>query len=247
MCTRANHRSVPDSLHALIGSVAAFASAFVMLVMAVITIPFRLVRPRPTKHGNPASIDHVEVQVHLGNRERVSAIEHNCRAALERAARTWAPFSLPLDRVEVLSSAPPLGKVDIYEQWVHAASGAIPMAGSLVVVSIGTALEARDLTPDEIAGALAGQIERLVIDRYKRDHPLEQPTTPVAHEPRWQPVVVQGSAMAFDAARESDPPLDNVTEFNSVRALLADIKKSQPLVPAGPSQNGVHTEPNPAS
>ncbi len=169
MCTRANHRSVPDSLHALIGSVAAFASAFVMLVMAVITIPFRLVRPRPTKHGNPASIDHVEVQVHLGNRERVSAIEHNCRAALERAARTWAPFPLPLDRVEVLSSAPPLGKVDIYEQWVHAASGAIPMAGSLVVVSIGTALEARDLTPDEIAGALAGQIERLVIDRYKRE------------------------------------------------------------------------------
>ncbi len=246
MCTRANHRSVPDSLHALIGSVAAFASAFVMLVMAVITIPFRLVRPRPTKHGNPASIDHVEVQVHLGNRERVGAIEHNCRAALERAARTWAPFPLPLDRVEVLSSAPPLGKVDIYEQWVHAASGAIPMAGSLVVVSIGTALEARDLTPDEIAGALAGQIERLVIDRYKREHPQEQPTTANTHEPRWQPVVVQGSAMAFDAGRESNPPPDNVTEFNSVRALLADIKKSQPLVPAGPSQNGIHSDPNPA-
>ena len=247
MCTRANHRSVPDSLHALIGSVAAFASAFVMLVMAVITIPFRLVRPRPTKHGNPASIDHVEVQVHLGNRERVSAIEHNCRAALERAARTWAPFPLPLDRVEVLSSAPPLGKMDIYEQWVHAASGAIPMAGSLVVVSIGTALEARDLTPDEIAGALAGQIERLVIDRYKREHPQEQQTTANTHEPRWQPVVVQGSAMAFDAGRESNPPPDNVTEFNSVRALLADIKKSQPLVPAGPSQNGSHTEPKRAS
>ena len=246
MCTRANRRSVPDSLHALIGSVAAFASAFVMLVMAVITVPLRLVRPRPTKHGKPASIDHVEVQVHLGNRERVGAIEHTCHAALKRAARTWAPFPLPLDRVEVLSSAPPLGKVDIYEQWVPAATGAIPMAGSLVVVSIGTALEARDLTPDEIAGALAGQIERLVIDRYKREHPQEQPTAPVAHEPRWQPVVVQGSAMAFDAGRESDPPPDNVTEFNSVRALLADIKKSQPLVPAGPSQNGTHTEPNPA-
>ena len=92
MCTRANRRSVSDSLHALIGSVAAFASAFVMLVMAVITVPLRLVWPRPTKHGNPASIDHVEVQVHLGNRERVGAIEHNCRAALRRAARTWAPF-----------------------------------------------------------------------------------------------------------------------------------------------------------
>jgi len=94
-------------------------------------------------------------------------------------------------------------------------------------------------------GLTPGQIERLVIDRYKREHPQEQQATPVAHEPRWQPVVVQGSAMAFDTGR--DPPPDNVTEFNSVRALLADIKKSQPLVPAGPSQNGVHTEPNPAS
>src|SRR6266542_118443 len=239
MCTRANRASVSDSAHALMASLFAFATAAAVLVVALATIPFRLVRSCPTKH--------VEVQVHLNDGHRVRAIERGCRDALKRAARTWAPFPLPLDRVEVLSSAPPLGKVDIYEQWVHAAAGAIPMVGSLVVVSIGTALEARDLTPDEIAGALAGQIERLVIDRYKREHPQDQPTTPVAHEPRWQPVVVQGSEMAFDAARESDPPLDNVTEFNSVRALLADIKKSQPLVPAGPSQNGVHSEPNPAS
>src|SRR5439155_2765713 len=83
-CTRANRRSVPDSLHALIGSVAAFTSAVVMLVMAMITVPLRLVRPSPTKHGKPASIDHVEVQVHLGNRERVGAIEHTCHAALKR-------------------------------------------------------------------------------------------------------------------------------------------------------------------
>jgi hypothetical protein len=246
MCTRANRRSVPESLHALVGIVVAFASALFVLVVAVVTFPVRLVRPRPTKHGNPASTEHVEVQVHLDNRERVGAIEHSCRAALKRAARTWAPYPLPLDRVEVLSSAPPLGKVDIYERWMAEPNDASPPAGSLVVVAIGTALEARELTPDEIAGALASQIERLVIDRYKREHPQEQPTPPSTREPQWQPVVVHGSAMVIDPARASNPPPDNVTELNSVRALLADIKKSQPLVPAGPSQNGVHREPEPA-
>jgi len=246
MCTRANRRSVPDSLHALVDTLLAFASALFALVMAMVTFPVRLVRPGPNKHGKPASTEHVEVQVHLGNRERVGAIEHSCRAALKRAARTWAPYPLPLDRVEVLSSAPPLGKVDIYERWMAASNDASPSAGALVVVAIGTALDARDLTPDEIAGALAGQIERLVIDRYKREHPQEQAAAPTTREPQWQPVVVQGSAMTLEPARESNPAPENITEFNSVRALLADIKKSQPLVPAGPSQNGIHREPEPA-
>jgi hypothetical protein len=75
MCTRANRGSVPDSLHALIGAVVALATAFVVLTTAVMTVPLRLVRQRPTKHGKPASIEHVEVQVHLGNRERVGAID----------------------------------------------------------------------------------------------------------------------------------------------------------------------------
>jgi hypothetical protein len=165
MCARANPTSVHDSLRSFVGSLVVFASALFMLVLAIVTVPVRLVRPRSAKHGKPASIRHVEVQVHLGNRERVNAIEHSCRAALKRAARTWAPFPLPLDRVEILSSAPALGKVDIYERWAPAPTGASPAASSLVVVAIGTAFEARDLSPDEIAGALAGQIERLVIDR----------------------------------------------------------------------------------
>ena len=246
MCTRANRGSVPDSLHALFVSLVAFASAILALVLALATAPVRLVRSRPAKHGKPAATDHVEVQVHLSDRKRVEEIERGCRTALKRAARTWAPFPLRLDRVEVLSSAPPLGKADIYERWVSVQPDAEAGAGSLVVISLGTAIEGRDLTPDEIAGALAGQIERLVIDRYKREHPHEQPTPLSTREPQWQPVVVHGSAMAIDPARESNPAPENVTELNSVRALLADIKKSQPLVPAGPSQNGTHTEPNPA-
>ena len=48
-----------------------------------------------------------------------------------------------LDRVEVLSSAPPLGKVDIYERWAGLPPGANLGVGSLVVVSLGTAAETR--------------------------------------------------------------------------------------------------------
>src|SRR6266498_3499010 len=164
MCTRANRASVSDSAHALIASLFAFATAAAVLVLALATMPARLVRSCPTKHGKPASTKHVEVQVHLSDGQRVRAIERGCRDALRRAARTWAPLPLPLDRVEVLSSAPPLGKVDIYERWAKVLPGACATAGSLVVVSLGTAAEAHELTPDEIAGALAGQIERLVID-----------------------------------------------------------------------------------
>src|SRR5438105_10217800 len=124
MCTRANRASVCDSAHALMASLFAFATAAAVLVVALATIPFRLVRSCPTKHGKPAPTKHVEVQVHLNDGHRVRAIERGCRDALKRAARTWAPFPLPLDRVEVLSSAPPLGKVDIYEQWASVSAGA---------------------------------------------------------------------------------------------------------------------------
>src|SRR6266487_2856136 len=118
MCTRANRASVPDSLHALFGSLVAFISSVLALGIALATAPIRMVRSRPTKHGKPFSTKHVEVQVHVSDSERVRAIKRSCRDALQRAARTWAPFPLPLDRVEVLSSAPPLGKVDIYERWI---------------------------------------------------------------------------------------------------------------------------------
>src|SRR5262249_37081111 len=91
--------------------------------------------------------------------------------ALRRAARTWAPYSLPLDRAEALSAAPPLGQGGIYEHWANVPYASAAVAGSLAVVSIGTAVDARDASPDEIAGALAVQIERLVIDRYQREHP----------------------------------------------------------------------------
>ena len=246
MCTRANRASVSDSAHALIASLFAFASAALILLLAVATIPWRLVRSCPTKHGKAASTSHVEVQVHLSDGQRIRAIERGCRDALRRAARTWAPFPLPLDRVEVLSSAPPLGKVDIYERWASVPPGASTSAGSLVVVSLGTAADAHELTPDEIAGALAGQIERLVIDRYQREHPKEVLAEVVAPtEPK--PVVREVPIVAGEALPEVSLYPDNLTDIKTVREHMEQLRKGLPLVPAGPSTNGTHPEPSPAS
>lgn len=246
MCTRANRASVSDSVQALVGSCVALASALVALIAALATAPYRAGSPHSTTHGKPASIRHVEVQVHLDDGKRVRAIKHSCRASLRRAARTWAPFPLPLDRVEVFASAPPTGKADIFDQWVDAPGKDEARTGALVVVSVGTAFDGRDLTADEIAGALAGQIERLVIDRYRREHPAAQ-HTPSASGPATRPVVMLPLTTLTEGATDPSALTDNITDFTSVRALLADIKKSQPLVPAGSSKNGVHTEPNPAS
>src|SRR5438067_832668 len=102
MCTRANRASVPDSVHALVGSVLGLLTAVAALTVAVVTVPLRLLQTRSTaftRYGQPASTSHVQVQVHLEDGERVRAIQRSCRSALKRAARTWAPFPLPVDRV----------------------------------------------------------------------------------------------------------------------------------------------------
>jgi hypothetical protein len=110
MCTRANRASVPDSFHALTAAALALASAIVALAVAAATIPLRTLRSQPPRRARVDSTTHIEIQVHLSDGERVRAIERSCRTGLKRAARTWAPFALPLDRVEVIPSAPPLGK-----------------------------------------------------------------------------------------------------------------------------------------
>src|ERR687883_261302 len=99
MCARANSASVPDSFHAVVGSILAVAGAVVALVVALATAPWRAAVLRPTK----------------------------------------------------------LGKADIFEQWVTTSGQVGPEAGTLVVVSIGTTLDGRDLSADEIGGALAAQ------------------------------------------------------------------------------------------
>jgi hypothetical protein len=134
------------------------------------------------------------------------------------------------------------GKADIFDQWFDGSSAEGNSAGALVVVSLGTSQDSHELSPDEIAGALVGQVERLVIDGYRREHP----SPPAAATGRGldshlaaMPVLV---ADGERSAETSSP--DNVTD---IRALLEGIKKSQPLAPAGPSKNGVHLEPDSAS
>ena len=243
MCTRANSASVSDSFHVVVHSTLAVAIAVAALAVAITTAPRRALRSKPAKHGKPATTEHVQVQVHLADNGRVRDIERSCRAALNRAARTWAPFPLPLDRVEVLPSAPPLGKADIFEQWASTSTEREAATASLVVVSIGTAADGRDLVPDEIAGALAVQIEKLVIDRYRREHPQPRPAQADQHGSSAAPEVQQ----LAESMRGRGPDPENVTDLSSVRALLADIKKSQPLVPAGSFTNGTLPETDPAS
>jgi hypothetical protein len=242
MCTRANRASVPDSFHALAAALLALAGAIVALAVAAATIPWRTLRSRPPTRARVDSTTHIEIQVHLSDGERVRAIERGCRIGLKRAARTWAPFALPLDRVEVIPSAPPLGKADIFDQWFNDRSEGGNDARGLVVVSLGTSQESRELSPDEIAGALVSQVERLVIDRYRREHPAPTAAaTGRGHDSQ----LISTSALVMDAEPSADVRSpNNVTD---IRALLEGIKKSQPMVPAGPSKNGVHQEPDPAS
>lgn len=245
MCTRANRASVSESAHALVGSIVAFLMAFVALAIAVTTVPLRLLRARTNGFGKPASIADVQVQVYLNDRGRAGDIERSCRSTLGRTARTWAPFPLPLDRVEVIPTAPPLGKAEIFGEWIPLDNGSGTL--SLVIVSIGTAVDGRDLTADEIAGALAGQIERLVVERYQREHPKTDTLTlrPPHEAVRAAPITEPPHAVT---ARQDEigSPGDNVTDL-SVARILAEIKKSQPLVPAGSYTNGVHPETDPAS
>ena len=56
-------------------------------------------------------------------------------------------------------------------------------------------------------------------------------------------VTLSGDLASIERSVDAGSP-DNVTD---IRALLEGIKKSQPLVPAGSSKNGVHQEPDPAS
>jgi hypothetical protein len=245
MCTRANRASVRDSLHALVGSSIGVATALLALVVAMATAPCRLVRHTGAHRWSPASTAHVTVQVHLEDRKRVGEIERGCRSALRRAARTWAHHPLPLDRVEVVSSAPALGKTDIYERWVVSPDG--KTAHSLVVVSVGTLDGKRPLTADEIAGAVAGQIELLVIDRYRREHAHEQASASTVGDLAGKPEArLHPVAETSAPAANRHPPGNNVSELSSYRELLENMKRSRPLEPVGSSQDGVHPEPNPA-
>src|SRR5439155_1120461 len=96
----------------------------------------------------------------------------------------------------------------------HALAAAL-LALASAIVALGTSQEGRELSPDEIAGALVGQVERLVIDRYRREHPA--PVTAAVGTSHDSPLTSM-SALVTDGERSADggPPA-NVTD---IRALL---------------------------
>ena len=176
MCLAQPHRaSVPDSWRALSSAIAVSTHAALLLLVAVATLPFRLLGRRlggSRQHVRPAPVSHIGIEVHLDDRRCVAEIKAALRATLERSARTWAPHPLPLDRIVVGAAFPAEGTADIYDDWTDAPPRAGKRAShSLVVVSLGLRQGERDLEPFEIAGSLSAQIQKLVDERYRRRKP----------------------------------------------------------------------------
>jgi hypothetical protein len=115
--------------------------------------------------------DDIDIQVHLADRRRAGEIERCLRAALWRCAQTWAPQSLPLDRVSVQAGASATGQAQTYDHWLSDGTNTERSSVSLVVVSLGLYDSGgRPLNPDALAGVLASQVAGLVEDRYRREH-----------------------------------------------------------------------------
>ena len=99
MCVaQPNRASVPDSWRALSSAIVASAHAALLLLVAVATLPFRLLGRRlggSQQRTRPAPVSHIGIEVHLDDRRCVAEIESALRATLERSARTWAPHRCP--------------------------------------------------------------------------------------------------------------------------------------------------------
>jgi hypothetical protein len=139
--------------------------------------------------------DDIGIQVHLADRRRAGEIERCLRAALWRCAQTWAPQSLPLDRVSVQAGASATGQAQTYDHWLPDGTNKEQSSVSLVVVSLGLYDSGgRPLNPDALAGVLASQVAGLVADRYRREHASDAP------------VAIQPASNAA-AVRDEDHPV----------------------------------------
>jgi len=188
MGTRADRHSIAASSRAFVDAIVASGVALAMLVLALLTAPIRLVRRRSQAHARPASIKHVEVQVHLEDARCAVQIHQLLRRTLERAAHTWAPLPLPIDRIVVGVGFPANGRVDAYADFPRLAGH--PADQPFVVVVLGVRDGERELEPAELCGALAAQIQAVVADRYpcrsivavaQPVHTLSFPTEPAVH------------------------------------------------------------------
>ena len=132
MCTRPDRSSVSGSFSALRESSFAFMVAFGTLAVSLVLTPVSLVRGHTCQVRSPRSA-HIDVQVHLEDSRCVAELRRVVRQTVRRAARTWAPLPLPVDRVVVGMAFPAAGRVDLYERFPDGRGAARPLA----VVSLG--------------------------------------------------------------------------------------------------------------
>jgi hypothetical protein len=256
MCTRPvpSHQSVRASAHACVASSLATLQAFGLLLLALVETPFRWLG-RSTRR-RPA-LAHVEVQIHLGDQSCIAELERIIWRTLDRAERTWAPLSLPVDRVVVGASFPPSGRADIYEDFLALAdttSGdVLAQRTRRVVVSLGVRDGTRDLDGWEIGGVLAAQINALVDDRYRQrqadvthapGHNDVAPAvsrlarTPTDTAPARVAVSGEMAAQVLAPTITVDPRAEEAVP--RLTELLATVQQGQPLVAAGPTTNGAN-------
>ena len=168
MCTRPDRHSISTSAHALWDAALSLTFACGALLLALVSAPLRLLERRRPKSRRAATVGHVDVQVHLEDRKCVAEIKRVLRQTLRLTARTWAPLTLPIDRVVVGVGFPPGGRADVYDKF-PTQNGKASAPGSsrpLVVVSLGVRDGERDLEPAEVACALAAQIQSVINERY---------------------------------------------------------------------------------
>src|ERR1700733_12400160 len=139
MCTRPDRHSLSTSAHALRDAALSFAFAGGVLVLALLSAPIRLLKRRRPHNLRTASVGHIDVQVHLEDRKCVAELKRVLRQTLRRSTRTWAPLTLPIDRIVVGIGFPHGGRADVYDQFPAQNGKAIAGSSSrpLVVVSLG--------------------------------------------------------------------------------------------------------------
>jgi hypothetical protein len=221
------------------------------LLLALLSAPLRLLERRRPKNQRAATVGHVDIQVHLEDRECVAELKRALRQTLRLTARTWAPLTLPIDRIVVGVGFPPGGRADVYDKFPTRSGKATASASSrpLVVVSLGVRDGDRDLEPAEIACALVARIQSVINERYGQRTTTAavsaQPSTnttparplaatrPVQPPPTPKPVASQPGQGASGSGLV-DPGVPRLQD------LLATAQQGQPLDAAGPSASNTN-------
>ena len=107
MCTRPDRHSISTSAHALWDAALSLMFACGALLLALAFRTAALARATTTEKPRAATVGHVDVQVHLDDRKCVAEIKRVLRQTLRLTARTWAPLTLPIDRLSSESAFRP--------------------------------------------------------------------------------------------------------------------------------------------